>query len=178
MRLLKLLLFTLSFTLLITGCDQRQPPHTVIKVGLERYAGTWYEIASFPNRYQKGCRCTKAEYQLKEKFIAVRNSCMKGDKLSEVTAKAWPVEGSGNAKLKVQFFWPFRSDYWVLFVSKDYQYAVVATPNRKYLWILSRKKTLSPDNYKRAIIVAEQEGFDTTKLKVTNQNCNDVLKAS
>jgi apolipoprotein D and lipocalin family protein len=82
------------------------------------------------------------------------------------------VPNSGNAKLKVQFFWPFRGDYWVIELPDDYSYAVVSNPSMKYLWILSRTKTMDPtvlDGIKQRLA---GKGFDLNKLKLTPQDCH------
>ncbi len=98
--------------------NQAQPLQTVPKVDLEKYVGKWYEIASFPQYFQKGCHCTTAEYTLSDKGnIIVENRCNKDSvhgKESYIKGKAFVEEGSMNAKLKVQFFWPFKAKYWII----------------------------------------------------------------
>ncbi len=141
---------------------------TVANVDLKSYAGKWYEIASFPQRFQKGCHCTTAEYTLTEKnYVEVLNSCRKDSlhgRLVTIKGKAFVKKNSGNAKLKVQFFWPFRGDYWIIDLATDYSYAVVGHPNRKYLWILSRTNTMKDSLYHEVIERVKQKGFDTSKL--------------
>lgn len=113
---------------------------TVEKVDLSRYLGLWYEIASLPQWFQKNCYGTTAEYAMVAGEIEVVNRCNKGSlqgRESKAVGKAWVVDPS-NAKLKVQFFWPFRGDYWIIELDENYQYAVVGSPKRKSLWILSR----------------------------------------
>lgn len=150
-----------------------QPMNTVPYVDLERYAGKWYEIASFPQRFQKGCHCTTAEYTPTEKgYIIVENRCNKGSvtgKESYIKGKAFVQKNSGNAKLKVQFFWPFKGKYWIIDLADDYSYAVVSHPNRKYLWILSRTKELDERSYSRIISRLKMMGFDLSKLQRTEQ---------
>src|SRR4051812_25046215 len=102
--------------LMIPHTSPSQPLETVPHVDLNKYAGKWYEIASYPQRFQKGCNCTTAEYTLSEKgYMIVENRCNKDSvngKQSYIKGKAFVVENSGNAKLKVQFFWPFTGKYW------------------------------------------------------------------
>lgn len=139
---------------------------------LEKDAGEWYEIASFPQFFQKGCTCTKATYTLNEDdTIHVENSCnlpAKG-KTKTSTAKAFVEDGSGNAKLKVQFFWPFKGKYWIIDLAKDYSYSVVGHPNRDYLWILSRTQEMDPATYDGILQRVEEKGFDLSKLEKTVQ---------
>ncbi|PZX60183.1 apolipoprotein D and lipocalin family protein [Algoriphagus ratkowskyi] len=150
-----------------------QDLETVPYVDLDKYAGDWYEIASFPQSFQKGCTYTKATYSANEDgTIKVVNSCYLPEKGSTKTstAKAWVEDGSGNAKLKVQFFWPFKGKYWIIDLAKDYSYAVVGHPNRKYLWILSRTPEMDAKLYSYIIERAEDKGFDLSKLVKTVQN--------
>jgi len=88
-----------------------------------------------------------ATYALEEDFIRVANRCFDetGAKIDEAQGKAYVVENSGNAKLRVSFFWPFYGNYWILNLAPDYRYVVVGEPSRNYLWILAREKTLKED---------------------------------
>lgn len=81
------------------------------------------------------------------------------------------MPGSHNAKLKVQFQWPFRGDYWILTVAEDYTHALVGTPDRQYLWILSRSPFMAPTLYQNLVNLARQKGFDTEHLHLTDQSC-------
>jgi len=142
-------------------------------VDLNRYAGKWYDIASFPQRFQKGCHRTTAEYSLSDKgFVIVENRCNKDSlngKESYIKGKAFVVPGTNNAKLKVQFFWPFKGDYWVIDLAEDYSYAVVSEPGKKYLWILSRTPVMDENIYKQITDKLLAKGFDLSKLKKTVQ---------
>jgi apolipoprotein D and lipocalin family protein len=141
---------------------------TVPKVDLSRYLGTWYEIARLPSRFQKDCFAPTAIYDLRpDGDIEIRNRCHKGSpqgKEEEAKGKAWVADKSTNAKLKVQFFWPFRGDYWILELGDQYEYTVVGTPNRSYLWILSRSPQLDEALYQAIVARAKERGFDTSKL--------------
>ena len=152
-----------------------QPVRTVDKVDLGRYMGKWFEIAAFPQRFEKGCHCTTAEYEMTDKgYVRVINTCRKGGpdgKVSRAKGKAFIVKGSGNAKLKVQFFWPFRGNYWIIDLAEDYTYAVVGDPSRKYLWILSRTPAMDPALYDEIVRRTEAQGFDATKLVKADQSC-------
>lgn len=158
---------------MFTGACFSQALTTVPYVDLKKYAGTWYEIASFPQRFQKGCTCTTAEYSLTDKeYVIVENRCRKDSvtgKLSYIKGKAFVDENSGNAKLKVQFFWPFKGKYWIIDLADDYSYAVVGHPNRNYLWILSRTSTMNDATYQKIISKIKENGFDSAKIKRTKQ---------
>ena len=169
--------FLFPFSFFLIGCGGDYPPmRTVDEIDLERYLGKWYEIARLPNSFQKGCVCTTAEYELiDENTIRVYNSCRQdsasGD-FDDAEGTAWVVPNSGNAKLKVSFFWPFKGDYWIIDLDKEnYNYALVGTPSRKYLWILARQPRLKEEIYEKLLRVAEDEGFDISKLIVTEHPC-------
>ncbi len=144
---------------------------TVPNVDLKKYAGKWYEIAAFPQRFQKGCTFTTAEYTLTEKgYVIVENKCRRDGKETGIKGKAFVTKNSGNAKLKVQFFWPFRGKYWIIDLPEDYSYSVVSHPNKKYLWILSRKPQMEDSVYQQILNRLREKGFDLTKLKRTQQS--------
>ena len=147
------------------------PVQSVGKVDLGRYAGRWYEIASFPMYFQRRCiGDTTADYALRsDGDISVVNRCRTEDGFDEVTGKAWAVDGSGNGQLKVSFFWPFRSDYWVIGLDDGYRWAVVGNPDRKYLWVLSRTPRLAGEQLDRAMQAAKAQGFDVERLRFTVQ---------
>lgn len=145
---------------------------TVPAVDLNRYKGTWYEIARLPNRFEKACvRDVTAIYSPRsDGKIDVVNICRtKNDEMKRSKGTAKVVANSGNAKLKVTFFWPFSGDYWVLELGPDYEYAVVGEPSRKYLWILSRTPQLEEDLYQKILSRMSARGFDTTKVIRTPQ---------
>lgn len=163
--------------MLFSGCamffsNNDAPLETVPGVDVMRYAGKWYEIASLPFSFQKGCSCTTAEYQLREDgVLSVTNTCNKDGEIDRAVGKAFIVEGSNNAKLKVQFFWPFKGDYWVIDLADDYSYVVVGVPSRKYCWILSRTRTMNDDVYAGIMERVKSKGFDITKFNRTAQEC-------
>ena len=165
----------LSLTLLLLSNIglANAPLQTVKNVDLKRYAGRWYEIASIPNRFQKGCRCTMATYTLSgPNRIDILNQCLKPDNsVDTARGKAWAADTSNTGKLSVQFFWPFRGKYWILALDKHYRYAMVGAPSRDYLWILSRRKTLSSKDYNALLSNATQQGFDVKRLRKTDQSC-------
>lgn len=165
---------------LIAGCQPSAPARhadqAVQQVDLERYMGKWYEVASFPSWFQKGCVCSTAEYTLAGNYVEVKNTCRKGTPEAEpesVTGKAYPVPGTRNSQLKVQFFYPFKGDYLVIALDDDYQYAVVGHPKRKYLWFLSRTPAMDEEIYDILVQTARAKGYDVTRLQRTAQSCGD-----
>jgi apolipoprotein D and lipocalin family protein len=174
----KQFLFTAGAILLgafiISSCSSTNAPlDTVPSVDLDRYMGKWYEIASIPQRFSKGCQCTTAEYKLNaaEGYVEVYNSCLKEGKVSDVKGKAFPVEGTNNSKLKVQFFWPFKGEYWILELDPEYRYVMVGSPDRESLWFLSRTPTMDDATYARLEQLANTKGFPVEQLEMMDQNC-------
>ena len=152
------------------------PPETVASVDLERYAGKWFEIARYPNRFEENCVGVTAEYIRQPDEITVINTCREGRLDAEPrTAKGFAkvVEGSNNSKLKVQFaprFIPFAAgDYWILHLEDDYSAALVGAPSGKYLWILAREPQLEEAILTRIKAKAEALGYDSSKLEMTLQ---------
>lgn len=140
-------------------------------VDIKRYLGKWYEIALYPNWFEKGCYRSTALYEkLEDGQIKVTNQCRmygtEGD-LNEAIGIANIVDASGNAKLKVQFFWPFKGDYWIIDLDKDYQYAVVSEPRRQYLWILSRSPIMEAKTLETLKAKIREKGFDLSFLTLT-----------
>ena len=169
-------IFALLIISMLYSCGtSNYPPLDVVeKVDVQRYMGKWYEIARLPFKQQEGCSCTTAEYEIIDSTtIKVINKCIKEGELDDAEGKAFVVEGSNNAKLRVQFFWPFRGDYWVIELDKEnYQYAVVGTPSRKYLWILSRTPKMDSEIFAQLNEKITSKGFDVSKLIITEQDCD------
>ena len=151
-----------------------RPLETVAHVDLARYAGVWYEIASYPQRFQKGCTGTVATYTLRaDGTVAVLNRCARDSLDGRVTVargRARVVDKASNARLKVSFFWPFWGDYWIIDLGADYEYAVVGHPSRKYLWILSRTPAMAPAVYEGILERLRGQGYDPAKLNRTLQD--------
>ncbi len=154
--------------------DRTRPPLAVVDhVDINRYAGTWYEIASYPNEFQRGCAGTRATYTLREDGrIGVLNECYRGGLDGELTrarGTAKVVDPVTKAKLKVTFFWPFYGDYWIIDLGKDYEYAVVGHPDYRYLWILSRSPRMEEDLYQSILRKIRSLSYDTERLVKTPQ---------
>jgi apolipoprotein D and lipocalin family protein len=175
---------TIFSIIFLTGCltinaqtSANENVNTVSYVDLNKYAGRWYEIAKIPNRFQKGCvRNTTAEYKLREDGnIDVINKCIEDDgSVNEAEGLAKVVDEKTNAKLEVSFvsifgihlFW---GDYWIIGLGKDYDYAVVGHPARKYGWILSRTPELSEEKLQEAYSILKNNGYNPKDFEMTTQ---------
>jgi len=176
----RLMLLALPLVLAACGGDER-PLATVDRVDLERYAGTWYEIARLPQWFQRGCYNSTATYSVNnndsvdnDSTVKVVNRCQREDEDASVAeGQARVVADSGNAKLKVRFDnWFSRllptiaeGDYWIIALDKDYRTVVIGEPGREYLWILARQPRLPDDEYRALVSLAEEKGFPVDELK-------------
>ncbi len=160
----------------VAGCGPEPLPLAVVEeVEVDRYLGKWYEIASYPNSFQRNCTGTTADYSLNDNgTIAVLNTCYTGSldgpaQVAEGVARV--VNGSNNAKLKVRFF-VFDGDYWIIELGDEnnYGYAVVSEPQRNFLWILSRTPTMDDMLFDEILGRLEERGFDLERLRTTEQD--------
>ncbi|CAA7398039.1 unnamed protein product [Spirodela intermedia] len=158
---------------------EKKEMETVKGLDLERYMGRWYEIASFPSRFQpKNGTGTRATYTLNaDGTVHVLNETWSGGKRGFIEGSAYKADpNSDEAKLKVKFYvppflpiFPVVGDYWVLFIDDDYQYALIGQPSRRYLWILSRRTQLDEEVYNQLVEKAKEVGYDVGKLHKTPQ---------
>jgi apolipoprotein D and lipocalin family protein len=168
-----------------TVANDKSSVTAVESVDLDKYKGRWFEIARYPNRFQKKCVGeVTATYVLKdEKTVEVVNECLKKNgKTIKAKGKARIVDEKSNAKLEVRFAPSWLSwlpqvwgDYWILDLDKDYKYAVVGDPSRDYLWILSREPKLDTKIYEGILDKVEGMGFNPNKLIKTPQN-TEIIK--
>ncbi len=178
------LLLAAMFLAVATGFAQDQParPLKVMpNVDLNRYAGTWYEIARMPFKYQSQCAgdVTATYTLLDDGTIRVVNRCRKenGD-TDEAVGKARLADTDGpNTKLKVRFAPAFLSwlpfvwgDYWIIDLASDYSYSVVGEPGRRYMWILSRTPAMEEGVFQGILERAKEQGYDVTKLLRTRHS--------
>lgn len=172
MKFIQLLVLALISTSVFA---KMAPLRTVEYVNLDKYVGTWYEIARFDQKFQRNCTAVKATYtKLNNGEIKVFNECnlySPEGKYKSSIGRAWVNDKKTNAKLKVQFFlrwWRlnlFSGNYWVIELDEEnYTYAVIGDPSRKYLWILSRTSTMDESLYQELVARARAQGFNTEHL--------------
>ncbi|WP_437882504.1 lipocalin family protein [Pseudomonas sp. LRF_L74] len=160
----------------LAGCSSHGPadvPGTAGQVDLQRYQGTWYELARLPMFFQRNCAQSEAHYQLQaDGRVAVTNRCLTKDGEWEEARGRAELQPWQTDKLTVRFDNWFsrlfpnvaRGDYWVLYLDPDYQVALVGNPNREYLWLLSRTPEVSPETRAQLLKQAGARGYDTREL--------------
>jgi len=169
-----ILLAVMLVPAVFTGADDKGRLEVVDHVDLSRYLGTWHEIASIPSWFQEKCAYgVTANYSLRaDGDVAVLNSCYtENGELRQAKGRAWVVDETTNAKLKVSFL-PFGlklfgGDYWIIDLGPDYEYAVVGHPQREYGWILSRTSELPEQTLSGIISRLEQKGYDFSMFEMS-----------
>lgn len=175
MKIVNLLLF-IGF-IFLSSCamtkDQTINTTTVKQLDLNRYLGTWYEIARFPHSFEKNLVGVTATYSMRsDGKIKVLNQGHKltlDGKLSRAIGKAKIPDPSEPGKFKVSFFWFFYADYFVLELDKDYQYAMIGSSSPNYFWILSRKPQMDDATYQMLLEKARGRGYNLDKLEKVPQ---------
>lgn len=162
----------------LPAADQA-PVQALPRMDVQRYAGQWFEIARFPNRFQKQCSGdVTARYTLQaDGGIEVVNRCRLADgRYDQATALARQQDPGSNTRLKVRFAPAWLSwlpwvwaDYWVIALDTDYRHALVGTPDRDYLWVLSRTPQLDERAYADLLEKAKAQGYDINRLQKTAQ---------
>ncbi|MCU1289504.1 MAG: Lipocalin family protein [Acidobacteria bacterium] len=181
-----LLILTINTAVFAQNKNQNQM-RTVASVDLKRYSGKWFEIARYPNKFQKKCvGNTTATYNLKSNSeFEVLNRCVtKNGTFSDAVGKGRVADEASSAKLEVRFAPGYLSfipatwgDYWIIDLDANYQYAAVGDPKREYFWILSRKAEMDDATYQNILRRAEAKGFNPGKVVKTPQNI-EVIKGA
>lgn len=180
MKLFPAIFLALVGTAFWARATEPQPLEVVPAIDLARYAGTWYEVAGFPNRFQQKClgEVTATYSQPSGNEVKVVNACrVKNGQITKAEGKARLADAKGpSSKLKVRFAPSFLSwllmvwgDYWIIDLAQDYSYAVVGSPDRKYLWVLSRAPQLADATYEQITRRVAAQAFETSQLVKTSQ---------
>ena len=173
---MKNVLLLLCAFLGLIGCHAAKDGDTIDNITLSvfdvsRFMGKWYEIARYDHRFEKGMTHVTATYSLQENgSIKVKNEGYKNGKHKEVEGRAKQPNPVDPGKLKVSFFLWFYSDYYVLDIDPDYRYVLIGSSSDKYLWIMSRDKTLSKEKQAELFDKLRVRGYDTEKLLFVDQN--------
>ena len=146
-----------------------QENKTVATVDLQKFAGKWYSLSSIPTTIDIKWRETIDNYSWNEKgyydVYTTYEKVKKGKTTSgNVRSKLFQVSGTNNAAMKVQFLWPFKTDFWVIELADDYSYTVIGHPKKKYLFIMSRKPSIDKVLYQQIIERCKNRGYDTDQL--------------
>ena len=157
-----------------------QPLPTIASVDLPRYLGTWYEVAKFPNWFERKCMAnTRAQYSLRgDGSLQVTNRCtMANGTVDEAVGTARQIGPATSPKLQVRFApdWLSMSpavwgDYWIIVLEDNYQWVAVSEPSREYLWILSRSPRIDAQAYADLLVRLSGLGLDIKTLELMSQD--------
>lgn len=167
-------LVLLSLALLLAACgpgyrDKSVPMASIVGFEPERYAGLWYEVASFPTPFQAGCSDTTAEYQITgDGTLRLRNRCLK-DGVPQIIDGRARLAGPGRLTVQLDGV-PVAADYWVLWVDEGYRTAVVGVPSGRAGWILNRTPEIPADRLAVARDILRFNGYDVSALQMTGQS--------
>ena len=167
MRYLTTILF--STVLLITsGCQTVKPIHTVDRVDLNRFMGDWYVISSIPTFIEKNAFNAIESYRLDDDgTVATTFKFNKGSfdgPLKEYHPRGYIRDKSSNAIWGMQFIWPFKAEYRIIFLSDDYSQTVIGRTKRDYVWIMARKKTIPTDEYEKILNFLQEQGYNINDI--------------
>ena len=162
--------------MMFSSSFSQRGPSVVATVDIKRYMGTWFEIARLPNFFERKLKCISATYTLRDdgKITVLNkgNYISDPEKYTSSKGVAWIPDEKSPSKLKVQFFWPFSGDYWIMELDKEYRYVLVGDPSLKYLWILAREKTMDELTYNMLLQKAVDNGYDIGPIIRVEQDCN------
>jgi len=155
---------------LVVACSTPTPPPGVTVVNnfnAQRFLGTWYEIARYDHRFERGLEKVTANYSpMRDGGIQVINRGYNAERgmWQQVKGKAYFTGSPSRGALKVSFIGPFYGGYNVIGLDRDYQHALISGPDRNYLWLLSRTPTVTAEMKQQLLDVATRQGFDVSKL--------------
>ena len=175
LRILAWVALTISCTVALG--QAAAPMKSVVNLDVSRYLGRWYEIAKFPNSFQKKCASdTTADYELRpDGSLSVLNQCIRADgEWGTALGLARQIGSGKSARLQVRFapawlsFLPFVwGDYWVVDLDEEYELVAVSEPRREYLWILSRTAVVDPSRYVALLARLNAMGLEIGRLEKT-----------
>lgn len=159
----------LSLFLMVWGCQAMKPIHTVESVDLKRFMGDWYVIASIPTFIETDAYNAVESYKLAqdgtiETTFRFNKGGLQGP-LKTYTPRGFVEDKQSNAVWGMQFMWPFKAEYRIIYLSDDYEQTIIGRTKRDYAWIMARRPSISEADYKRLAAFLEEQGYDSGKLR-------------
>jgi apolipoprotein D and lipocalin family protein len=150
-----------------------KPIHTVENVDLNRFMGDWYVIANIPTFIEKNAYNAIESYRLEDDgTVATTFRFNKGSMdgpIKEYHPRGFIWDKESNAVWGMQFIWPFKAEYRIVFLSDDYSKTVIGRSKRDYVWIMARKPAISDEDYAIIVDFLQEQGYDTSKLQKVPQ---------
>lgn len=170
------LLVVLVMAVTTAGCSgtpAQGPLETVDYVDLPRFMGDWYVIANIPTFVEKGAHNAIESYALGDDNRIETTFTFRKDSFDGKQKKYTPVgfvkEGTGNAIWGMQFIWPFKGDYRIVYLDEDYGQTVIGRNKRDYVWIMAREPSIPAADYSAILGMLEKEGYDISKIQKVPQ---------
>jgi apolipoprotein D and lipocalin family protein len=168
---MKNLTFLLLVFLWITlaGCQTMQPIRTVTSVDLQRFMGDWYVIASIPTFIEKNAYNAIESYRLDaDGTVATTFTFNKGSldgPVKKYTPRGFIQDQKSNAVWGMQFIWPFKAEYRIIYLTEDYSQTVIGRSKRDYVWIMSRRPSIPEEDYQRILKLLIDQGYELDGLR-------------
>ena len=170
-RCLAALLSSVAF--LVSGCSSVTPLATVGHVDLPRFMGDWYVIAHIPTRLERNAHNAVESYQLAEDgtirtTFRFNDAGFSGD-LEQYEPRGFVREGSGNAVWGMQFIWPIKADFRIVYLDETYSTTIIGRNRRDYVWLMARSPAIAAPRYRELLARIEAMGYDLSQLRVVPQ---------
>lgn len=169
MQTVKSIILT-ALLLIGTGCQTMKPIHTVDTVDLNRFMGDWYVIASIPTFIEKDAFNAMESYRIDDDgTVATTFRFNKGSldgPVKEYNPRGFIRDKQSNAVWGMQFIWPFKAEYRIIYISEDYSQTVIGRTKRDYVWIMARTNTIPNTDYERIVKFLKEQDYDTNNLRV------------
>lgn len=159
--------------LFIMGCGSNPPIRTEDKVDIKRFMGDWYVIANIPTFIEEGAHNAVESYSLNDDGTIATTFSFNQDsfdgKKKVYNPTGYIYDKDSNAVWGMQFIWPIKSDYRIVYLDKDYQHTIIGRIKRDYVWLMARKPSIPEADYLKLVDIIRQQGYDTRKLQLVPQ---------
>ena len=163
----------LPLFMILCSCSSYPPIKTEAAIDLERFMGDWYVIASIPTFIETGAYNAMESYRLNEDGTIATTFTFYQDgfdgEKKVYTPTGFVKDKQSNAVWGMQFIWPFKADYRIVYLSDDYSTTVIGRVKRDYVWIMARSPELPETEYDRLVNMIEQQGYDKSKIRKVPQ---------
>ena len=170
------LIYLVSILLIVSGCQTMKPIHTVDYVDLDRFMGDWYVIANIPTFIEKNAYNAVETYRLDEDgTVATTFRFNKGSAdgpVKEYHPRGFVRDDPSNAVWGMQFIWPFKTEYRIIYLNEDYTTTVIGRTKRDYVWIMARTPAMQEEEYAAILDFLKDQGYDLQKVQKVPQETN------
>lgn len=163
-------IFSLTGAAMLAGCQASLPPlETVAHVDLDRFMGDWYVIANIPTFVEKGAHNAVESYRLDDDGSIATTFTFRKDSFAgpekQYTPRGFVRNTQTNAEWGMQFIWPIKGDYRIIYLSDDYSLTIIGRTKRDYVWLMARSPALPEGQYREAVDFISKAGYDVAQLE-------------